>query len=151
MNTVSKLFVNPNANRLENVLTELVKTLNHRRQAVLNRYQVNELEVKIIHFLDGEEEKKMKEIGSFFNIKLSTLTSTIDKLERNKLVRRKNSKEDRRVIYIHPTPRGQNLLDELRGSIRKVSEAAIKSAKAPEFDGLIKGLETMLEQAKHTG
>jgi DNA-binding MarR family transcriptional regulator len=148
MNTVSKLFEDPNASRLESVLAELVKTLNHRRQAVLNRFQVNELEVEIIRFLDGEEERKMKEIGSFFNIKLSTLTSTIDKLERNKLVRRKNSKEDRRVIYIRPTPKGQNLLDELRANIRSVSEVAVKQAKAPEFDGLIKGLEQMLEHVK---
>ena len=151
MNTVSKLFEDPNASRLESVLAELVKTLNHRRQAVLNRFQVNELEVEIIRFLDGEDERKMKEIGSFFNIKLSTLTSTIDKLERNKLVRRKNSKEDRRVIYIRPTPKGQNLLDELRANIRSVSETAIQTAKAPEFDGLIKGLELMLDLAKKNG
>ena len=47
MNTVSKLFAEPNAVRLENALNELVLALNNRRLSLLNKYQVGELEVEI--------------------------------------------------------------------------------------------------------
>ncbi|MEO0472795.1 MAG: MarR family transcriptional regulator, partial [Bacteroidota bacterium] len=107
-----------------------------------------EMDVDIIRYLLENDQKKMKEVGEYFNIKLSTLTSTIDKLEKNKLVKRKNSKNDRRVIYIKPTAKGQNLVDDLSGSMRNLSEEMIRETKAPEFDSIIKGLDRILIHIK---
>jgi DNA-binding MarR family transcriptional regulator len=148
MNTVSKLFTEPNAAQLENILNELVRAFNLRRQSILNRYKVNEMDVEIIRYLTAEDQKKMKEVGEYFNIKLSTLTSTIDKLEKNKLVKRKNSKEDRRVIYIRPTARGANLLNDLEDNVRSLSETLVSETNPPEFDSMIKGLGRLLDYIK---
>ncbi len=148
MNTVSKLFTEPSATRLESILNELVRAFNFRRQSILNRYNVNEMDVEIIRYLMDEEQKKMKEVGEYFNIKLSTLTSTIDKLEKNKLVKRKNSKDDRRVIYIRPTARGTNLLNDLEDNVRGLSQTLVTETNAPEFDSMVKGLDRLLEYIK---
>lgn len=144
MNTVSKLFTEPNAIRLETILNELVIAFNFRRASILNRYNINEMDVEIIRYLTAEDQKKMKEVGEYFNIKLSTLTSTIDKLEKNKLVKRKNSREDRRVIFIKPTARGANLLNELDDTMRSLSETMIRDTSAPEFESMINGLDKIL-------
>jgi DNA-binding MarR family transcriptional regulator len=45
----------------------------------------------------------MKAISEAFHIKLSTLTSIIDKAEGNRIVRRVNSKKDRRVVFLETT------------------------------------------------
>lgn len=148
MNTVSKLFTEPSATRLESILNELVRAFNFRRQSILNRYNVNEMDVEIIRYLMDEEQKKMKEVGEYFNIKLSTLTSTIDKLEKNKLVKRKNSKDDRRVIYIRPTARGTNLLNDLEDNVRGLSQTLVTETNVPEFDSMVKGLDRLLEYIK---
>lgn len=148
MNTVSKLFTEPNAIRLETILNELVIAFNFRRASILNRYNINEMDVEIIRYLTAEDQKKMKEVGEYFNIKLSTLTSTIDKLEKNKLVKRKNSREDRRVIFIKPTARGANLLNELDDTMRSLSETMIRDTSAPEFESMINGLDKILAYVK---
>lgn len=148
MNTVSKLFTEPNAIRLETILNDLVLAFNYRRLSILNRYNINEMDVEIIRYLTTEDQKKMKEVGEYFNIKLSTLTSTIDKLEKNKLVKRKNSREDRRVIYIKPTARGANLLNELDDTMRSLSESMIRDTSAPEFESMINGLDRILAYVK---
>lgn len=148
MNTVSKLFVEPNAYRLESTLQSLVKSYNERHQSILDRYDVTEQDVEIIRYLDEQEQMKMKEVGEYFQIKLSTLTSTIDKLEKAKLVKRKNSKEDRRVIFIHPTTRGRNLLSELAEPSRIVSQRAIEELKADQFQLLINTLDNMVEELR---
>lgn len=148
MSIASKLFPDPNALHLENVLNDLVLAFNHQRLSILNSYQVTEMEVDIIQYLSNHEQKKMKEVGEYFNIKLSTLTSTIDKLEKNKLVKRKNSKDDRRVIYIKPTGKGQNLLNDLSQSMTELSEIMSRSLKQHEFDSLLKGLDRILEYLK---
>jgi len=148
MNTVSKLFSEPSAIRLERTLKELVLAFNNQRLDILDRYKVGELEVDIIRFLEDHEQKKMKEVGDYFKIKLSTLTSTIDKLEKNKLVKRKSSKEDRRVIYIRPTPKGQNLLNDLLNSTHEVADKVIRDIKGPEYDAAVKVLDRTLDLLK---
>lgn len=148
MNTVSKLFSEPSAIRLERTLKELVLAFNNQRLDILDRYKVGELEVDIIRFLEDHEQKKMKEVGDYFKIKLSTLTSTIDKLEKNKLVKRKSSKEDRRVIYIRPTPKGQSLLNDLLNSTHEVAGKVISGIKGPEYDAAVKVLDKTLELLK---
>ncbi|MDP5172884.1 MAG: MarR family transcriptional regulator [Bacteroidia bacterium] len=145
---MSKLFVEPNAYRLESTLQTLVKSYNDRRQAILNRYGVSEQDVDIIRHLDEEDQKKMKEVGEFFQIKLSTLTSTVDNLEKGKLVKRKNSKEDRRVIYIHPTPKGKNLLSELDDPGKIVAQNIIGQFKADQFQTIMTALEQMINDLK---
>ena len=118
---------------LEVLLNDLVHAINHRRQSILNKYQVSEQEVEIIDFLLDDELRKMKQVGEHFGIKLSTLTSTIDKLEKNKLVKRKNSREDRRVIYIRPTAKGDALIKELNQTIQDLAARLTNDLPAAEF------------------
>ncbi len=148
MSTVSKLFPEPNAIALENTLNELVLAFNQKRQSLLDHYQVTEMEVDIIAYLQEHEQKKMKEVGEHFNIKLSTLTSTIDKLEKLKLVKRKNSKDDRRVIYIKPTTKGQNLLGDVNSPARSIADSMVREMNKSDFDVVQKSINRMLELAK---
>lgn len=144
MNTVSKLFTEPSIVRLEEVLNELILAFNQKRHSVLSQYGVNETDVEIIRYLTDQEQKKMKEVGEHFHIKLSTLTSTVDKLEKAKLVKRKSSKDDRRVIYIQVTNRGQALIHDLSDPGHAVAEACMNDLSVPECDALTRGLEHML-------
>ena len=149
MSTVSKLFPEPNAILLENTLNELVLAFNQKRQTLLDHYQVSELEVDIIEYLHINDMKKMKEVGEYFHIKLSTLTSTIDKLEKLKLVKRKNSKEDRRVIYIKPTAKGQSLLGDVNSPARSIADSMVREMNKSDFDVVQKSVARMLELAKN--
>lgn len=151
MSTVSKLFPEPDAIRLEHTLNELILAFNEKRQSLLRKNDVTEQEVDIIEFLQDQENErmKMKEVGEHFDIKLSTLTSTIDKLEKLKFVKRKNSKEDRRVIYIIPTAKGKNLLVEVNSPARNIADSMIKEMNKAEFDVVQQSVGRMLELAKN--
>jgi DNA-binding MarR family transcriptional regulator len=144
MNIVTERTIENNAAHLEQLLNELVLAFNNSRLSVLNRYNVSELDVEIIKFLVANENKKMKEVGDNFNIKLSTLTSTIDKLEKGKLVKRKNSKEDRRVIYIQPTAKGERLLADLDDLTRNLAQSMVDQTETSELDPMINGLGQIL-------
>lgn len=73
-------------------------------------FKLNLTQFRIMKKVAAEGQMKMKDVGEYFNIKLSTLTSTIDKLEEKGFVKRTNSKEDRRVVYLKLTPKGKKLL-----------------------------------------
>lgn len=56
----------------------------------------------------------MKDVSSKFEIKLSTLTSVIDKFERSNLLIRKQTEHDRRVVLLHASKKGKKLFESYR-------------------------------------
>ena len=125
---------------LKEVIRDLVLAYNNKRQSILDSFNVFETDVEIIRFLESEDQKKMKELGEKFEIKLSTLTSIIDKLEKSKLVKRKNSKKDRRVIFIQTTANAKKLLHELEHTTNGLEKAFSKTMSDKEQEAIMKGL-----------
>ena len=94
--------------RLEVSLIELRDVFRRHQRYIKDNFKVSELEMEILQYVAINGRRKMKEIGDAFNIKLSTLTSIIDKIERQKFVKRVNSKTDRRAVYLDLTPKGRS-------------------------------------------
>lgn len=145
MGTINNVIPNVQVSSLDAAVKDLTAAVLSWRKNILHQYNVTELEASIIRYLSENEMQKMKQVGEHFDIKLSTLTSTVDKLEQNKLVRRRNSRDDRRVIYIQPTNRGDQLLEDLENFTRSVSEKTIATVAPNEVDSLLKGLTRILD------
>jgi len=146
MSTSTKTLPDSGKHPLKEVISELVLAYNQRRQSILDSYNVIESDIEILRYLDDEEQqKKMKELGEKFKIKLSTLTSIIDKLEKNKLVKRKNSKKDRRVIFIQPTSNAKKLLFELAHTTNGLAKVIEGTMDDQEYSAMVKGLNIILD------
>lgn len=130
-------------------LTKCIGYLNEVKRKHYNyikvRYKLNALEMEIIQWLVMEGKKKMKEIGEQFDIKLSSLTSVIDKIEKQKFVYRKNSKDDRRVVFLDATERGTKVYQEYKDYLKVVSFLLRKEMDETHFEAFIKGVDKMLE------
>ena len=83
----------------------------------------------------------MKDIGERVHVKLSNLTNIVDRMESQKLVKRVNSKEDRRSIFVHLTNKGRDMLDKYNDYLREVSSRMKSAVMDEEFQALISGLE----------
>lgn len=59
-----------------------------------------------------EDGLTITELGEKLFLKASTITSLIDRMERDGLVRRKRNQEDRRVVKIYLTPKAKELQKE---------------------------------------
>ncbi|MFH5185023.1 MarR family winged helix-turn-helix transcriptional regulator [Paenibacillus sp. TAB 01] len=57
---------------------------------------------------------KMNDIADYLGITLGAATSLVDKLERQNIVERVRSEEDRRIIYVGLTPHGKETLVAIR-------------------------------------
>ena len=137
---------------LGQVLYNLSEFNRKYREWVRVQYQVNPLELDILHWINREGPKKMKEIGSHFQVKLSTLTSMIDKMERNKLVERVSSEHDRRVVYLETRRKGkevftiyqQNLTEIYQNLESKLDKEALASLEL-HLNQLVEVAEEKLE------
>jgi DNA-binding MarR family transcriptional regulator len=127
--------------RLEQGLFQVNNVILKTQEIVLRRLNVSAVEVEILLLLDTDGEQKMKDIGESVQVKLSNLTNIVDRMESQKLVKRVNSKEDRRSIFVHLTNKGRDMLSKYNEYLRQVSKRMKSAIQDEEFSALVSGLE----------
>ncbi len=137
---------NPTSNvdrleRLESSLFQLTDVIQRHQEIVQRRFKVSAVEIDILKLLEAEGDKKMKDIGERVQVKLSNLTNIVDRLESQKLVKRVNSKHDRRSIFVHITTKGKKLLSDYAEFLRELSTRMRAAMAEEQFGILVDGLE----------
>jgi len=127
--------------RLEQSLFQLTDVIQKHQEIVQQRFKVSPVEIEILKLLDNEGDRKMKDIGERVRVKLSNLTNIIDRLEENKLVKRVNSKTDRRSIFVHISTKGKKLLNDYSEFLRELSTRMRQAMAEEQFGILVDGLE----------
>lgn len=81
----------------------------------LDEFGVNMAQSFILFCLLENDGSTLSEIGSRAQIENSSLTTMVDKLERDGLVERRLCSQDRRVIRLHLTEKGRKMGQEILG------------------------------------
>src|SRR5262245_49224816 len=66
-------------------------------------------ELRLVEHLGDSGPRKMRDVADFLLLAVNSVTTTVDNLERKKLVRRQRSEEDRRVVHVELTESGQEV------------------------------------------
>lgn len=106
---------------------------------------------KIILQILDDSPIPIKEISLRTGLAVSTLTHVIDKMENKKLIRRKNSPEDRRVINIELAEAGKALKSDFNQLIRKISAVLLEVLSETDRDNFISSLEATIRQMSQFG
>ncbi|MEM6763489.1 MAG: MarR family transcriptional regulator [Bacteroidota bacterium] len=114
----------------------------NQHEYIKSRHKISALEMDLIQFVVRNGPQKMKAIAENFAIKLSTLTSIIDKAERHRILKRVNSKEDRRVVYLDVTKKGERINQEFNEYLHEVAEKIQGSLDEEFFSRFVEGMET---------
>lgn len=133
---------NANEKRLERGLITLNEIFRKRDDFIQARYKISSLELELIQFVVNRGPQKMKAVAEFFSIKLSTLTSIIDKAESRKILKRVNSKDDRRVVFLDATKKGKRIYAEYGKYLKEIVERMQGSFEEDSFVRFIEGMET---------
>ncbi len=130
------------AKRLEQSIITLNNVLRKEQRFIMDKYKISSQEMEILQYIIENGPQKMKVISEHFNIKLSTLTSVIDKAEKRRVVKRVNSKEDRRVVYLEATKKGTEIFDEYNSHLKDVVGMLKNSFDEETFVHFVNGMET---------
>ncbi|RMG31708.1 MAG: MarR family transcriptional regulator [Bacteroidetes bacterium] len=129
------------ASSLERQLLQMRDAFRHHQNEIRKKYKISANEMEIILFINEEGPQRMKSIGEKFKIKFSTLTSLVDKIERLNLVKRVNSKEDRRSILVTLTKKGKRMLEEYNSQIKNLAEKISEVTEEKNLPSLVETLE----------
>jgi DNA-binding MarR family transcriptional regulator len=86
----------------------------------------------VLQILD-ESPISIKEVSMRTGLALSTLTNVFDKMEDKRLVRRRHSRTDRRMVKIELDVAGRRLQSRFNNLIKQISSAWLE--RLPEEDG----------------
>ncbi len=137
----------PGIQELQQHLYELTEVYRKHQQYIKVRYKISSLDMEIIQLVVSQGPQKMKEIGGHFQVKLSTLTSIIDKIEEQKLVKRVNSKDDRRVVFLDVTRKGKLLYEQYHHYLGMMAQSMTEKMTEGEFSGFLAGLRKVVMAA----
>ncbi|MEL6675969.1 MAG: MarR family transcriptional regulator [Bacteroidota bacterium] len=126
---------------LERQLLNMRDAFRQHQNEIRKKYKISANEMEIILYINDFGPQRMKSVGERFKIKFSTLTSLVDKIERLNLVKRVNSKEDRRSILVTITKKGKRMLEEYNSQIKFLADKIAEIAKQDKLPDLVETLE----------
>lgn len=132
---------------LESRLIALQELYRRHREYVRTKYGISSLEMDIVQLVMQEGRHKMKEIGWRFGVKLSTLTSIIDRMEEEKLVRRMPSREDRRVVFLEGTRKSEKIYQDYVQYLKFLAEAFTQQREPEAVESFLSGLDFLIHLA----
>jgi DNA-binding MarR family transcriptional regulator len=91
-----------------------------------------------VKLLEQIGDLSLSELSGRIRAQNSTVTGIIDRMEREGLVTRERSKEDRRVVYIRLTTKGRKLAEEIPVEPMEIFRGALESLSAAEVRDLVK-------------
>ena len=122
----------------------------HRIGLFIQRHEpdLTQAEAHILCHLHESGDSAISDLHRAFAHKRSTLTSVLDRMEVQGLIRRQSSQKDRRSFVVRPTPTGKKraakvhrLLESLEAGVLRTSDRGALQA----FGRLIAGIEREAE------
>lgn len=95
-------------------------------------------QLTVVKMLEQIGDLSLSELSERIRAQNSTVTGIIDRMERENLVTRERSKEDRRVVYIRLTAKGRRLAEEIPVEPMEIFRSALESLTASEVRELVK-------------
>lgn len=129
------------AERMNNLLLLIVRHEISRENNHLSRGVVTIPQIHVLGYLSQKKTCSMRDITSGLSMKNSTLTGIVDRLVIMGLARRFNCKEDRRVVHVTITKKGERILQGLDEDRKRTIKRIFGNISAKDRRAYIKILE----------
>lgn len=112
------------------------------------RAQLTGPQLTVVKILEQIGDLSLSELSERIRAQNSTVTGIIDRMEREGLVVRERSKEDRRVVIIRLTPKGAQLAEDIPVEPMRVFQTALSSLTKDEMRELLRILLKVSKRVK---
>lgn len=122
--------------------------LQHYTQQLFKPHGITPTQYNVLRILRGADEAGLRcsEIGERLVSSDPDITRLLDRLQKQKLIRRKRDPKDRRVIYAHITAEGLRLLKEMDPVVNEGVKDLLRHMSHEKLNTLI----SLLEEARQS-
>lgn len=97
----------------------------------------------VIGTLIKSGEMKITDLGKKVHLSNSTISGIVDRLEKQELVVRTRSEEDRRTVYVKVTPKVDIIFEEIKKRTEESFDALLSRSTAEDIEKIIEGLNVL--------
>jgi MarR family transcriptional regulator, organic hydroperoxide resistance regulator len=115
---------------------------------VARRVDLTGPQLTVLKMLEGVGDLSLSELSERIRAQNSTVTGIIDRMEREGLVVRARSTEDRRVVNIRLTEKGARIAREIAVEPMEVFRSALESLSAGEMRDLLRILTKIAQRVQ---
>ncbi len=130
-------------NQLIALLPDLAKAFRTDEPQEVLHMDISFPEIFVLRQLSSKEEPTMSELGRSISMDLSTLTRTVDKLVKKEFVARKRDPEDRRMVRVALTAKGQKIIKRFEQQRKKHIESILRQMTSQERKDLLNIFKTL--------
>lgn len=105
-------------------------------------------QLTVVKLLEVVGDLSLSELSERIRAQNSTVTGIIDRMEREGLVTRERSKEDRRVVYIKLTAKGRELAEGIPVEPMEIFRSALESLTAQEMKDLMRIMTKLAKRVR---
>ncbi len=111
----------------------------------LSQIGMNQTQWRVLGILGDNNPSTVTSIARRSVIKMPTLTRMLDRMERDKLIRRKLWAKDKRIVHVHITAKGRKYLGEALQVGASIYERAFDGISERKTGQMLKTLKKMRE------
>ncbi|MGH4139565.1 MarR family winged helix-turn-helix transcriptional regulator [Clostridium sp.] len=97
----------------------------------------------VMGILSKEKKIKISGLSNKLGLSNSTVSGIVDRLEKQGIVERERSREDRRVVYVNICPKFNEVHGDAHKLIRENTANVIKKATPEEISKIVEGLSIL--------
>ena len=128
---------------IERLLRHVSFIIKRRGRDILKNFDITTPQFLALQVLRDEPGITMGELCEKLFLACSTATDLVDRMEKNGYVNRQRDLEDRRVIRLFITEKGEEIIHEVILARRRYVEQILKQLSAEEIEQLATSLEKL--------
>jgi len=140
---VSKEEFSDSVVRIERLLRHVAFIIKKRGRDILSDFDITTPQFLALVVLKDRPGITMGELCERLYLACSTATDLIDRMEKNGYLERNRDPDDRRVIRLSITEKGQNIIDQVINARRRYVDSILKQLTQEEIDQLAQALEKL--------
>jgi len=121
----------------DKTIDRIVKSYNQVSQGInppfLAKMNLTTAQMKVLLLFEDREKFSMGELSTLYSVSVSTMTSMVDRLFQNGMLKREQDGNDRRIVRVSLTAKGKKILTKLVHSRREVLEGFLFSLDKDEI------------------
>ena len=133
---------------INDVLVRLFREIMDQEQKAIITEEFKDLTNNDMHVIEAiglGEGRNMSSIAKKLNITVGTLTTAVNSLVNKKYAVRRRSEEDRRVVFVSLTEKGERAYRHHEDYHRQMTRAILEKLEAEELPVLVKTLDALTE------
>ncbi|KUO77187.1 MAG: TrmB family transcriptional regulator [Desulfosporosinus sp. BRH_c37] len=129
--------------KVANLFQEVMILFKQRMNKVFEDSGITAIQGMVLRILSKEKRIKITELSSKLSLPNSTVSGILDRLEKQGIVVRERSQEDRRVVYVSISPHFKEMHQVIRENLTRNIKNVMNQGTSEDLNNIYQGLNTL--------